>query len=236
MTKLTPDIQDQIDLERRMVSYGVNRYQVGVEKAHEKNRGGDTQSAQKLMQEFVLPVAQAIRDWLAESQPGRKGKYKPLIRVVEPEQAAYLALRAVFDHFTQQSALVSLAARIGMLVEDEAKFSKFHEEHGEYYEAIIQDFKRKGTVNYRHMHRVLTMKAKSHEVNWQDWTNEERVAVGVKLIDIIMQTTDLIEKKSERAKGRKVAMQVIISPTQDCLKWMKDFDQYAQLLNPDRVP
>lgn len=233
---MTPDIQEQIDLEKRMVSYGANRYKVGVEKAQEKGRGADIQSAQKLMQEFVIPVAAALRAWMDEKTAGRKTKYKPLLQVVEPEQAAYLALRAVFDHFTHQTALVSLAARIGMLVEDEAKFSKFHEEHGEYYETIIADFKRKGTKNYRHMHRVLTMKAKTHEVSWNDWTNEERVSVGVKLIDLIMQETDLIEKKSERAKGRKVAMQITISPTESCLAWMKEFDQYAQLLNPDRCP
>ena len=233
---MTPDIQEQIELEKRMVSFGASRYQSSVEKANDKGRGGDIQSAQKLMQEFVLPVAAAIREWLDESQPGRKAKYKSLIKVVEPEQAAYLGLRAVFDHFTQQTALVSLAARIGMLIEDEAKFSKFHEQHGEYYEAIIQDFKRKGTVNYRHMHRVLTMKAKSHDVKWNDWTNEERAAVGVKIIDLIMQTTDLIEKKSERAKGRKVAMQIIIVPTESCLEWMRNYDKYAALLNPDRCP
>jgi len=233
---MTPDIKDQIELEKRMVSFGAHRYQTSVEKANEKGRGADTQSAQKLLQEFVLPVAAAIREWLGDAQPGRKAKYKTLIEVVEPEQAAYLGLRAVFDHFTQQAALVSLASRIGMLIEDEAKFSKFHEQHGEYYEAIIKDFKRKGTVNYRHMHRVLTMKAKSHDVKWNDWTNEERCAVGVKIIDIIMQTTDLIEKRSERAKGRKVAMQITISPTESCLEWMRNFDQYAALLNPDRCP
>lgn len=233
---MIPGIRDQVDLEKRMVSYGVTRYQTGVEKAQEKKRGADIQSAQKLMQEFVLPVADTIRDWLAEKQPGKKAKYKSLIKVVEPEQAAYLGLRAVFDHFTQQAALVSLASRIGMLIEDEAKFSRFHEEHGEYYEAIIEDFKRKGTVDYRHKHRVLTMKAKSHEVKWNDWTNEERAAVGVKIIDLIMQSTDLIEKRSERAKGRKVAMQITIAPTDSCLEWMRNFDQYAQLLNPDRCP
>lgn len=231
-----PDIQDQIALEKRMVSYGINRYQAGVNKAHEKARGGDTQSAQKLMQEFVLPVADAIKDWLSISRPGKMAKYKTLLKVVDPEQAAYLGLRAVFDHFTQQTALVSLAARIGMLVEDEAKFSKFHEQHGEYYEAIIADFKRKGTVNYRHMHRVLTMKAKSHEVQWNDWTNEERVAVGVKIIDFIMETTDLVEKKYEKSKSRHAKMQIVVAPTEQCLEWMRNFDQYAQLLNPDRCP
>jgi DNA-directed RNA polymerase len=233
---MTPDIQDQIDLEKRMVSYGVNRYKVGVDKAQEKGRGGDIQSAQKLMQEFVTPVAAAIAEWCNSKQAGRKAKYRTLLKVVEPEQAAYLGLRAVFDHFTHQTALVSLASRIGMLVEDEAKFSKFHETHADYYEAIIADFKRKGTVNYRHMHRVLTMKAKSHEVKWNDWTNEERIAVGVKVIDLIMQSTDLIEKRYEKSKSRQARMQIIISPTDDCLKWMKDFDQYAQLLNPDRCP
>jgi len=231
-----PGIQEQINLEKRMVAYGVGRYNITVQKAVEKGRGADTQSAQKLMQEFVLPVAAAIREWCESKTPGVKSKYKGLLSVVEPEVAAYLGLRAVFDHFTNNTALVALGSRIGMLIEDEVKFTKFQEKHGEYYDAIIRDFKKKGTTNYRHMHRVLTMKAKQHEVQWNEWSNEERAQVGVKVIDLIMQSTDLIETKKEKAKGRKIAMQTIICPTESCLKWMKEFDSYAQLLNPDRSP
>lgn len=233
---MEPSIQEQIDLERRMVAYGIGRYNTTVQKAVEKGRGADTQSAQKLMQEFVLPVATAIKEWCTSKKAGVQAKYKGLLSVVDPEVAAYLGLRAVFDHFTNNTALVSLGSRIGMLIEDEVKFSKFQEKHGEYYDAIIRDFQKKGTTNYRHMHRVLTMKAKEHEVDWNDWSNEERAQVGVKVIDLIMQSTDLIEMKKEKAKGRKVAMQVIIVPTEGCLKWMKEFDSYAQLLNPDRAP
>lgn len=232
-----PDIQSQIDLEKRMVAFGVNRYNIGVEKANEKNLGHTTQSAQKLMQEFVLPVSANLTLWLSESKPGVKSKYRTLLKVVEPEQAAYLTLRAIFDNFTNQIQLVSLASRIGMLIEDEAKFKRFHDEHGEYYETIIQDFRRKGTVNYRHMHRVLTMKAKSHDVKWIDWTNEERAAVGIKMIDIVLSSTDLIVKRSERVKGKaKFQNQITIEPSDNCLEWINNFDHYAQLLNPDRSP
>ena len=46
---------------------------------------------------------------------------------------------------TQASNLHKLANAIGSAVEDELRFSKFHAQHGDYYETIIRDFKKKGT-------------------------------------------------------------------------------------------
>lgn len=226
-------IEDQINLEKRMVAYGIGRYKHSVESAHDNGRGADTTYAQKLMREFVEPVAEAIEGYCKKVGPGPNNKYKVLLRQIEPEKAAYFGLRALFNHFTMESSIVKMAMNIGMMVEDEIKFREFREEHGDYYDAIIRDFKRKGTKSYRHMHRVLTFKANEKEVKWNNWSPQEKAAVGVKIIDCILTSTDLIEKKTRK---KRKGVEVTISATQAALDWVKDFHEYAEMLNPDRVP
>lgn len=226
-------IEDQIELEKRMVAYGVSRYRHSVKAADEKERSADSKYAQVLMREFVVPVADAIEAYCATKNPGVKAKFKSLLRQVDPMKAAYFGLRCLFNHFMQSSTLHKLANHIGTMVEDEIKFAKFHAKHGDYYEAIIRDFQRKGTKSYRHMHRVLTHKANEKQVQWAAWSAQDKVSVGIKVLDLIMQETDLIEKRTSTSKGKTI---VEIVPSQAALDWVRDYHRYAELLNPDRIP
>jgi DNA-directed RNA polymerase len=226
-------IEDQIELEKRMVAYGISRYKHSVDSADENERSADSKYAQVLMREFLVPVADAIEAYCATTAPGVKAKFKSLLRQVDPMKAAYFGLRALFNHFTQESSLHKLANNIGMAIEDELKFSKFRAKHGDYYETIIRDFKKKGTKSYRHMHRVLTHKANEKQVQWSSWSLQDKISVGVKVVDIILQETDLIEKRTSTIKNKTI---VEIIPSQAALDWVKDYHRYAELLNPDRVP
>lgn len=226
-------MQDQIELEKRMVAYGINRYQHNVKLAEDKNRSADNKYAQVLVRELILPVADAIELYCDARQPGVKAKYKVLLRQVDPMKAAYFGLRAVFNHFTQESTLHKLANNIGMMIEDEIRFSKFRDQHGDYYDTIMNDFKRKGTKSYRHMHRVLTFKANEKALQWRAWSAEEKISVGIKVLDFILSETDLIEKRT-RVEKKKTIVQIV--PTQAALDWVRDYHGFAQLLNPDRVP
>lgn len=228
-----PTIEDQIALEKRMVAYGIARYRRSVSSAEDNERSADGKHSQALMREFVLPIADAIDAYCDARNTGVNAKFKTLLRKVDSMKAAYFGLRCLFNHFTQDSNLHKLANHIGTMIEDEIKFNKFHEQHGDYYEAIIRDFARKGTKSYRHMHRVLTNKANEKSVQWYPWPVADKIAVGIKVLDMIMQETDLIEKNMHISKGKKI---VQIKPTEAALQWVKDYHRFAELLNPDRVP
>lgn len=226
-------IEDQIKLEKKMVAYGITRYRAEVEKANETGRGADSRYAQTLMREFIIPVADCISDYCGTKQAGPNAKYKTLISMVEPEKAAYFGLRCLFNHFVKETSLHKLANHIGTMIEDELRFAKFHEKHGDYYEAIIEDFKRKGTQNYRHMHRVLTHKANEKCIQWSSWGNDVKMAVGCKIIDLIMCSTDLITKRNSYERRKKITE---ILPTEEAVQWVKDYHKYAEMLNPDLMP
>ncbi len=230
-----PTIQDQLKLERRMMSTGIAKYRSSVRKAEEDARGKDTAYAQRLLQSFVVPVSECITEFVNTKAAGDLGKHKRLLRMVNPAEAAFIGLSCLFTNFIMGTGLQHLANQIGTRIEDELKFSMFQDAHGDYYNTILQDFKNKGTKSYRHMHRVLTMKANEKQVQWVAWTLEDKVAVGTKIVDCIMQSTDLIEKGHERSKN-KIKDKTVIRPTEQALEWVKNFNANTELLFPDRLP
>lgn len=227
------EIEAQIALEKKMVAYGIGRYHRSIKEAESKGRESETGYSQALMREIIYPVAQNIEDFCKEKSPGVKAKYRTLLRMIDPNKAAYFGVKSVFNHFMLPKNIQQLGIEIGTMIEDELKFSLFQEQEEEYYNTIIDDFKRKGTKNYRHMHRVLTKKSIEKDVRWASWSLSDKVSIGVKVIDSILASTDLIEKVVLKS-GKKTYIE--IRPTESTKEWIKSYNSYAEMLKPDRMP
>lgn len=226
-------IEAQLELERSMVQRGVDHYERTQKQAEDGGRGADTMYARRLLKEFMLPLIEALTVFVETKKPGRQGRVRPLLRQVEPEKAMFLAMQALFNSFTFEAPLASTAVRIGRMVEDEVRFSRFEEMHGDYYRAIQDDFKRKGTRDYRFKHRVLTHKANEHADQWITWTATERAEIGMKLIDIVLENTDLLEKRQFKQHGKT---KVSLVPTDEALRWIEEHNDFAKFLFPDKMP
>lgn len=227
------DINDQLQLEKRMIARGIMNYQTRTKAAEEGDRGSETSYARRLMGTYMDTVSQAIKEWTGGEYADGRGKYRPLLRMVTPDQAAFFALKALFNSFTREQKVVALASHVGQMVEDEARFSKFQAEHKEYYDTIMKDFKRKNTKSYRHIHRVLTHQANAKGQAWNVWTKLERVNIGIKLLHIIATETDLIVRKNVR-RGKKT--HTVLEPTQTALDWVQKHKELSSMLHPDRWP
>jgi len=226
-------LEDQLELEKNMIAYGISRYSYINKTAEDKGRVHDTKYGQVLLREFVEPVGNAIHEFCQARNAGHNGKVKPFLRLVDPMKAAFFGLRALLNSFITEVNIQSLAISIGTMIEDEVKFAKFELEQGEYYATLMQDFKRRGTVNYRHLHRVLTFKAKEKEVRWVSWSVADKAAVGIKILDCILQTTDLAKRENHKMRNKSI---VVLRPTEETVKWIKDYHKFSELINPDRMP
>lgn len=226
-------IEHQIELENLMSARGREKFIINNKRAEESGRGSETTYARRLIPEFLQPLSDAVVDYVNSSVPGRGAKYRKMIAGVQPEQAAYFTLRTVFNALVANKNIQSIASYIGMMIEDEQKFTKFQDEHREYYNAIMEDFKKRGTKNYRHMHRVLTIQANKREVRWADWTQRERAQVGCKMLDLLVRTTDLIEVFTRQSGGK---YETVVRPTAKCVKWIEEHVEFASMLNPELLP
>lgn len=226
-------IDAQLELERNMVLKGAENYEKAIKEAEEAGRGAETSYARRLLQEFMQPLIEALTSFVETQKPGKHGKARTLLKRCDASKAMYLAMQAVFNSFTIEAPLAGLATRIGRMVEDEVRFSRFQELHGDYYAAIKKDFARKGTKDYRYMHRVLTHKANELADEWIDWTVAERADVGMKLIDIVLTSTDLLEKRQFNQHGKT---RTLLMPTETAKKWIEDHKEFSKFLFPDKMP
>ena len=226
-------IEEQLELERTMKERGADNYERALKESEQSGRGAETAYARRLMREFMLPLIESLKTYLQEKKPGKQGRVRPLLSQCDPEKSMYMAMQAVFNHFTMEAPIAHLVRKIGKMVEDEVRFTRFQMMYGDYYNEIKKDFKRKGTKDYRFMHRVLTHKANEKQDEWVEWSATEQAEIGTKLLDIILENTDLIRKVQFTNKGKT---KTLILPTESAAKWIEQHNEVSKFLFPDKMP
>lgn len=213
---------------------GEQAYLLSNRTAEKYGRGADTDYARRLMQEFLEPLIASLEAFTTTTGPASRGRARALLRRVDPGKAMFVALKQVFNSFMGDGITVStVAAKIGTMIEDEIRFSRFKEMHGDYYDSIIQDFKRKGTKDYRYMHRVLTHSANAQNDNWLVWSAAERMDVGMRLLNIVLTETDLVQKVVLQNKKKT---EVYLRPTDEASDWVRTHEAMSSVLFPDKMP
>jgi DNA-directed RNA polymerase, mitochondrial len=226
-------IEAQLDIERQMVSRGADTYKKNKETAEANNRGAETGYARRLMEEYITPLVIELERVTARKGARVLARANAHLRDIAPEKAVFIGLRQTFNHFTYQASTTSVASNIGRMIEDEIRFTRFQDKFGGYYDKIIQDFKRKGTKDYRYMHRVLTHTANTEEDGWNAWSTAERIDVGMRILDVILRCTDLVEKQVHYVKGKT---DVRLVPTAAAMEFIDKYDEAASLMYPDKTP
>lgn len=226
-------IEQQLELEQTMIDSGASRYMKAQREAEQEGRGHELDYSRRLMQEFIMPLVEALDAWRNKKGASRFGRARGLLEHTSSEIAMFIALRCMFSGFTRESSVVDTANTIGKMIEDEVRFTLFKQQFGDYYTRIIEDFKRKGTKDYRYMHRVLTHKANEKQLEWQPWSPVERVDVGTKLLNIIVENSDLVKRVDRKYKMKNI---VELVPTDAAVKFIHEHEAIRRFLYPDRAP
>ena len=231
-------IELQIELEKQLLQKTSVRFHENHEKAASKGRGSGTDAARRLYSIFIDDTVESLKECMEFRSGVGSGrvKYLGLLKQVDPELACNIALNELFDNvFAGDRGLQDAISKIGMRIEDDIKFSKFKQEHPEYYDVVIRDFKTKGTTNYRHMHRVLTLKMHELNIAWNDWTALERVKVGEIVSKVIIDSTGLFQIKKAVQMGSK-SKTTTLEFTEHTHEWLGKFKEHAQFLRPLGAP
>lgn len=231
-------IELQIELEQKLLQKTAERFHDNNTKAAKGGRGSETDAARRLYRLFINDTVESFNDYITSKSgvAGWGARYVPLIRQVDPELAVSIALNELFDNvFHGDRGLQDALIKIGTRIEDDIKFSKFRASNPEYYDVVIRDFKTKGTTNYRHMHRVLTLKMHELNIEWNHWTALERVNVGEMAAKVVIESTGLFEIKKALQMGAR-SPTATLQFTDKTAEWLDKFSEYAQFLRPLGAP
>ena len=217
-----------------MVALGRDRYNHKVRRAKETSLESTTSVGQHLLSESIEVMGEALRMWLqtSKSAPGRRHRAFPLLNQLPVKVVAGLTARCILDCISIERKITSTAITIGRLLEDELKFRKIRDEEPALWNQInrvLDRYKSQKTKS-----KFINKTLRFHELVVPSWSREEAAAVGLTCIELLRQSTGIIETFTRRdPQGRSYT---IVRPTDDLMDWMRDAHEYRESLNPVWLP
>jgi DNA-directed RNA polymerase, mitochondrial len=229
----------QLALEEEMQDLGIERYYAEIERAKERRAESETKYGQMFLAEIMEKVVPAIKAWFKEEKGvGRPHVALKYLKVLKPETSAFIATRTILDSLSLQLPLTGTAIRLANCIEDEVRFRSYNKledkQKRNYYRKVKRNLA-KETRNSLHQRRVIkgTMR-KIGAPDWDNWSSSDKVQLGVKLIELVVQSIGIIQVIN-RPTGKNRSL-YCIEPTEKGRSWISGFNSTNALLTPQFLP
>ena len=200
----------QQELERRMLLAGRNRVEAAVGVGESTGRAHRNPYARPVHRTFTVPLIALLKEHFANPKPLKAGHGLRLLRTLNPEAVAFLAVRtclnAVLEGMGRNHRRV--AYLIGKAVHNEMVLAQIAEELPDLHYTLARDFQRRMSEDEDHRMTVFKMKAREAGASWVEWDRGSRDVTGlyllgrlfdVGLVDITAQMTDSLPGSFRRS-------------------------------------
>jgi DNA-directed RNA polymerase len=224
------EIERQIETEERAVGKGIERYQYKLKKY------GVAESTPGLKQTLHLigPFVEAYKEWDQALQDGLARDYGTIantLRELSPEVIAFITIKRCIMAVTKGEALTSLAMNVSRLLQNEINAARFKEQDKDNYNKTLRKLKK--SSDYRHRAAVFTFLEGVHNINTLDWDHSTRLRIGMKLIYLLVDSSDLFEIQD---RIEKKGMVKYVVPTDATKAWFSEAHRRAEILTPIYQP
>lgn len=207
----------QLQLEHEAYTEGERRFIKNLERQTERGELADNQVAKPLMQTLVPKIAQAVREW-HEGPDGKLSTSRPSVAFtmlsteekavkdrslrISCESAAVIILKVILSKLVKPEGIpiTPMASAIGRTLEDEIRFGRIRDKEKEHFKkAIAEHLNKRAGASYKkaYMQAVETSMLEQGQLEdaWGTWSPTEAVHVGIKMLEIVIQSTQLVELK-----------------------------------------
>lgn len=207
----------QLQLEHEAYTEGERRFIKNLERQTERGELADNQVAKPLMQTLVPKIAQAVREW-HEGPDGKLSTSRPSVAFtmlsteekavkdrslrISCESAAVIILKVILSKLVKPEGIpiTPMASAIGRTLEDEIRFGRIRDKEKEHFKkAIAENLNKRSGASYKkaYMQAVETSMLEQGQLEdaWGTWSPTEAVHVGIKMLEIVIQSTQLVELK-----------------------------------------
>lgn len=235
-TKLNSKMDKQMALESEMVALGIKSYWKDVDKAQSKGTESNTSYGRTLMARAIAPVADGIVAFQKENEKKRGRKHIALkyLAHIDPEVAAFIALRVCLDGITNRRTLQNVAVRIGSEIEDEVRLNKFANEKKPLFNAVKKHANKSSHRDYKS--RVMTYAMNKYGIEWTPWPKTDKLHLGQKLVELITKKTGYIELIKLGSGGRRPSTTYYLTGTAKCREFIEKRNARCEMLNPELMP
>lgn len=236
-------LEDQIKLEEQYKEYAQELFRSNQNKQEEKGRANATQIGKGLLKHIGMNLHSAVSEWLEDELKPRRGvqkTYKKMLQylvdsigkeLVIQNACAFVfekVINAVMNSSIKKAYISNIASAVGRALYYECRLEAYmaHEVNFEKKKEITKEIKQRDQFRYKwNVIEEIT----SHDITFEYYkaTNGEFSSVGLELIQVLKNSTGLIE---EMEAGIKNSIQVI--PTEYLIElWRANVDHVASKVN-----
>lgn len=232
-------IRRQIELEDDSKALGASRYR-NRQLPWKDSVGADEEEAnlppgQLLLKTVTIPVAEAVREFVKEANSGKAGRRHAaadIFLISDPLEVAYLASRVLTNCAIGGSGSLaqSAALQIADALIENAEFYAFREVNRVGFKGFMKKQAKLGYSRQRKsaIKKMFTSEGVAVEVSFQ-----ERVSIGMKCIELIIEATDLFRlDTASRSKG----LAYCVRPTETLIDWLDKQHARCEILAPINMP
>lgn len=223
--------------ERQMAERGRRRAEAMIRKSEERGEAAETPAGAELVRRAVVPVDAAITafvDAAYSGRAGRKATAAKLLQGVDHEKAAYLAVKVALNGAMRRGSLKAVALETANCLEIELLGDAFEAQNRPLYKAVERRAKSKGLTPQR-IAKAVELASKRFEIDYEVWTYDEKIQLGTKLIELVIEHTGgLIKAPHVRLKHNRSGH--VVSFGEGFEDWYNAFNKSAALSRPLWLP
>lgn len=235
MEELQEDLMEtQLRLEEEMTRKGAEKYLRDVSNAVGRKNEEATAYGQTILSHRLETLAGAIDEWKAQVQTSLGGRYTtiyPLIKDIPSTTLAFLTLKNVLSGISSVRTLQFVGVSIGTSVEDELRFAGIRDSERKQYERIIEGAAKRSAYHYKHIYAVRRADRFS---TWAKWSRTDRLHVGVRMLELCMQSVGLVELTHQKIEKNQSIKYVKALP--ETVAWIEKKNDVMSLLRPVYEP
>jgi len=224
-------IDHQIELETDMLTGGIQRFRRARDKSIQSGRESHTAHGRAIIARLVDAVAGGLKEWLDNPTNKSRDIAWKRIKDMDVEQVAYLSLVSLVDSLSRKNTLLYVARTIGGNIEIQDRLDRWLSDEGRVANNVIREAMKKA---YGARRFGLTHKMNKDGYQHTEWEKAERVHIGFKMVDIIIQTTGLVKLDTQQTERRRRA--TYVRPTEDTVEWINAFNTYMETARPRYLP
>lgn len=228
-------VQAQLAREEEMRARGERRSVVQLTKAVSRGAAAETPAGIALTRRALAPLTEAIKEFVETANAGRAGRRNiaaTLLEGVDPELAAYVALRCTLGAAHLCRSLKSAAIDTANRLATELMADQFETANTALYRAVVRTATERG-LNSARQAKAVELAAKKFGVAVAPWTSSQRLMLGTKLVELVVETSGLIDTYFDR-QGKKVSQRLTFTAEID--EWFRKYNEASTLTRPFFLP
>ncbi len=205
---------EQLNLEHEAYTLGEEKFRQAFERAQDRGEFSSHSTAKPLLGSLVPLLSVAITNWIEHQTTKVRRKHVALgaFQAMNAETMASIVIRVVMNRIAQRDGaptVTELAVSVGRMLEEECRYGRIRVAEQDYYKKHLKKAlaQRNGmTYKLEYMAKIEDQMVRDGKVQqfsgWDDSTPDILFHMGVRMLELLIESTQLIEMRREH-KGIK---------------------------------